>query len=540
METPVDHGRRQNPGSETESWKVLTFFDGRLQSGTLPLRRNTLSTSVDMTASSFTFHDISSQFPSLTVLVVGDFMIDRFIRGRVDRISPEAPIPVLSAEHDDPMLGGGGNVVANIASLGGRAIPVSVIGADAVAQRMRTMLDDLGVDHHGLISSPRRLTTRKSRFVAGQQQLLRFDEENVAPLAADDRAALRAAFDAALAPADVVVLSDYGKGVLADGVAAELVAAARAAGRPVLVDPKGTDFGIYRGATTVTPNRRELAEATGLPTATDAQVEAAARRLIAAHGFEFVLATRSEAGMSVVDAHHTLHLPTRAREVFDVSGAGDTVIAAFALAYATGCGPAAAADLANLAAGVVVSKFGTAQATIAELTVAEIHRHHHHHRSSAGRGPLDRAAAAGLAADWRAAGLRVGFTNGCFDVLHVGHLAQLEDARTHCDRLIVGLNTDASVRRNKGAERPINRETDRARLLAALSVVDAVVLFDEDTPFELIAAIRPDLLVKGADYTIDEVVGADLVISGGGRVHLSPLIAGRSTSETLKRIERLG
>jgi len=479
------------------------------------------------------YHAAVSKFSALTVLVAGDFMLDRFVHGKVNRVSPEAPIPVLSHGRDDVMLGGAGNVVANVAALGGRAVPVTVIGDDEAGAQLRRLFDARHIGHDRIVSSAARSTTRKTRFVAQQQQLLRFDEEVVSPLTAADRAAVLAAFEAELPRADIVVLSDYGKGALSGGVAAELIALCRAAGKPVLVDPKGKDYGIYRGATAVTPNRKELGEATGLTTGSDAEVEAAGRLLRESCALDFVLATRSEEGMSVVEAGRTLHLPTKARAVFDVSGAGDTVIATFALALAAGCATGMAAEIANAAAGIVVGKPGTAQTDPDELLGS---------LAAAGRsdGPADRDAITRLAAAWRAEGLRVGFTNGCFDILHVGHVAQLEDAKSRCDRLIVGLNTDASVKRNKGEGRPVNSEDDRARLLLALKAVDAVVLFDEETPLDLIKAVMPDLLVKGADYTIDRVVGADFVLSRGGKVHLSPIVAGRSTTATLKKIVSLG
>ncbi len=476
-----------------------------------------------------------SRFPAVTVLVAGDFMLDRFIHGKVVRVSPEAPIPVLNHGRDEVMLGGAGNVVANIAALGGKVIPVSVIGSDEAGDSLRAMLADRGIGADGLTSSARRTTSRKTRFVAQQQQLLRFDEEIVAPLEAADRRALVAAFSAALGAADIVILSDYGKGILADGVAAELIGLCKEAGKPVLVDPKGADYGIYHGATAVTPNRKELHEATALPTGSDAEVEAAGHQLIERFGLRFVLATRSEEGMSVIEPTRTLHMPTKAREVFDVSGAGDTVIATFALALAAGCATDVAAGIANAAAGIVVGKQGTAQTDPGELLASLSEG-----RSSTVGGPLDRAGVARLAAAWKAEGLKVGFTNGCFDILHVGHLTQLEDARSRCDRLIIGVNTDASVKRLKGPERPINSEADRARMLLGLKAVDAVVLFDEDTPLELIRAVMPDLLVKGGDYTVDRVVGADLVLANGGEVHLTPIVEGRSTTAIVNKLNSLG
>ncbi|TIW74531.1 MAG: D-glycero-beta-D-manno-heptose 1-phosphate adenylyltransferase, partial [Mesorhizobium sp.] len=378
-----------------------------------------------------------------------------------------------------------------------------------------------------------RMTSSKSRFSALNQQVLRFDEEEVKPLSAGERSTLVEHFRTALARADIVILSDYGKGMLLDGVAGELIAMCREAGKPVLVDPKGRDYARYAGATAVTPNRKELGEAVGRPVFADDEIVAAARDLISAHGFDFVVATRSEKGMSVVEPDDAHHIATQAREVFDVSGAGDTVIATFALALAAGADRVQAGSIANAAGGVVVGKRGTARLTVEELTGALFRSH----------GPvthkdaiLDASAAARMVTAWKEEGLTVGFTNGCFDILHAGHVSLLHAARSQCDRLVLGLNSDASVRRLKGSGRPVNDQHDRACVLAALASVDAVVVFEEDTPLALIEALLPDILVKGADYTIDKVVGADVVQKAGGRVVLVDLVAGKSTTGTIGRM----
>jgi D-beta-D-heptose 7-phosphate kinase/D-beta-D-heptose 1-phosphate adenosyltransferase len=473
------------------------------------------------------------RFARARVLVVGDFILDRFVHGVIERISPEAPIPVLHGQSEKLALGGAGNVVANIVSLGGKAIPVSVVGDDFPGRTLRAMLEAEGIDTGGIHASSGRLTSAKSRFSALNQQILRFDEEEVRALAPDERKALAAAFHASLGGADIVILSDYGKGVLTGGVAAELISACRASGKPVLVDPKGRDFSRYAGATAVTPNRKELGEAYGHPLSSDQEITEAARSLIAAHGFSFILATRSEKGMSVVGPADVRHIATQAREVFDVSGAGDTVIASFALGLAAGLDRFAAAEVANAAAGVVVGKRGTARLSSAELLDALSRGAGHMQLSS---GIVSAEVAAELAAAWKREGLKVGFTNGCFDLLHAGHVALLQSARAACDRLILGVNSDDSVRRLKGPGRPVNGEQDRAFVLSALAAVDLVVVFGEDTPLELISAIRPDVLVKGADYTIDQVVGADIVQADGGKVVLVDLVHGRSTTSMLRRM----
>ena len=480
-----------------------------------------------------TIQDALAGFDDLTVLVVGDFMLDCFVYGDLERISPEAPIPILRGSDRRQMLGGGGNVVANLVALGATALPLTVVGGDAAGGDLTGMLKELGVDTKGVLADKDRRTSQKTRFVAQRQQVLRFDEEDRIPLEDGDRATLFKRLERLLARANVVILSDYGKGVLGQGVAAEIISRCRAAEIPVLVDPKGDDYGIYAGATAVTPNRKELAEASGAPAVTDEEVEQAARQLVAAHRFDYVVATRSEDGMSLVGPDFAHHVATPVQEVFDVSGAGDTVIASFALGLAAGLDLQAAGALANAAAGVVVAKAGTAQVTRDELLV-----HMNGHVGKAGAVDLDHARR--LVASWKSRDLTVGFTNGCFDILHAGHVSLLRQARAACDRLVVGLNTDASVRRLKGDERPVNGEADRAAVLSALKSVDAVVLFGEDTPAELIAELMPEVLVKGADYTIDQVVGADVVTAAGGRVVLADLLPDRSTSGTISSLKASG
>jgi D-beta-D-heptose 7-phosphate kinase/D-beta-D-heptose 1-phosphate adenosyltransferase len=474
-----------------------------------------------------------SGFAGITVLVAGDMILDRFINGVIERISPEAPIPVLHGRGERTALGGAGNVVANIVSLGGIAVPVSVVGDDHAGHMVTEKLGELGVDTEGVVAERGRMTSSKSRYSALNQQVLRYDEEEVRPLDGPERESFLARFSSALAGADIVVLSDYGKGVLLGETARELIEVCRSAGKPVLVDPKGRDYRRYRGATAVTPNRRELGEAVGRDVLSDEEVTTAARELISAFGLEFVLATRSEKGMSVVTSTDVHHISTRAREVFDVSGAGDTVMASFALSLGAGADRAQAAVIANAAAGVVVGKRGTARLTAEELAGALFAAHAGARSSDA---VLDAAAVARLVAAWKSEGLTVGFTNGCFDILHAGHISLLNAARGQCDRLVLGLNSDASVRRLKGEGRPINSEHDRACVLAALAAVDAVVVFSEDTPLALIESLRPHILFKGTDYTVEQVVGAEEVRRAGGRVVLVDIVAGRSTTNTIGRV----
>ena len=474
-------------------------------------------------------------FSNATILCLGDVMLDRFAYCRTERISPEAPVPVLLLEETRLMLGGAGNVARNIAALGGKAVLTGLIGHDVAGEEVRALVrQNPGIiDRH--VASARRPTTCKTRYLAGNQQILRVDEERTGVLMPEEEAALIAAAEDAVAEADAVVLSDYGKAALAPRVVAAAIAAARGRGVPVFVDPKSEDFRAYRGATCITPNLKELALAARLPVADDDAIVAAARFVLGEAEAGAILATRSEKGMVLVEASGAVHVEAaRAREVFDVSGAGDTVIAVLALAHAAGHPLPQAMRLANAAAGIAVSKLGTAIVELDELLL-ELSRdvrdkawHHAKHYSLSEAETLVRR--------WKSRGLRVGFTNGCFDIVHAGHVALLAAARAECDRLVVALNGDPGVRRLKGPQRPVNTLADRAAVIAAVEAVDAVVSFDEETPIELIRHLKPDVLVKGADYTIAEVVGAPEVRAAGGRVVLVDLVEGRSTTRLIDTI----
>lgn len=469
------------------------------------------------------------------VLVVGDVMVDEFLWGEIERISPEAPVPVLEERSRHTTLGGAGNVVANLVALGCTVGIGSVVGDDAPGRELRAVLTGLGADVRALVADPDRPTPVKTRVIARHQQLVRIDREVREPVPAWAEAKLLAAVEGCLSGCGAVVLSDYGKGVVTDSLVAGITAAARAAGVPVVGDPKGRDYGRYHGVTLLTPNRKEAAEATGLSLDDTEQVAAAGARLMEIVGSEAMLVTLSEEGMALFRRGAApLILPTQAREVFDVTGAGDTVVATLAAALAAGAELAAAAELANMAAGVVVAKVGTATATPVEI------------RAFAGAltDPAasklcSREEAVRVASVLHAAGRRVVFTNGCFDLLHVGHIRYLQRARGLGDCLILGLNSDASVRRLKGARRPLIGEGDRAHVLAALACIDHVVLFDDDTPLDLIRAIRPDVLVKGGDYTREQVVGHEVVEEAGGRVELIPVVEGASTTRIVERIAEL-
>ena len=483
-----------------------------------------------------TLSGLLNGFHAARVLVVGDVMLDRFVYGSVERISPEAPIPVVNVERVMDMPGGAANVARNVAAMGARAILLGVVGDDAWALDLGVQLASSPTIESHLVADASRPTSVKTRYVADGQQVMRADRESRSPLSAAVERRLLEEYSTAVGASDLVVLSDYAKGVLSDSVTAAAIDAARRAGKVVIVDPKAKDLARYRGATILTPNRLELQQATGLNCATDDEVVEGAMRILEQNICEVMVVTRGKDGMSVIRRDQpAVHLPTSARQVFDVSGAGDTAVATLSLGLASGGTVVEASELANIAAGIVVGKRGTATVTTGEIIAALT-------PFEAQRDPqkifaLDNVLQ--LARSWRAQGLRIAFTNGCFDLLHPGHISLLEQARRSADRLIVGLNADLSIRRLKGPNRPVQSEVARATVLAAVKSVDAVVIFAEDTPIRLIETLEPDVLVKGADYTVDTVVGADLVLQRGGKVVLAELLTGHSTTETVKRASTL-
>jgi D-beta-D-heptose 7-phosphate kinase/D-beta-D-heptose 1-phosphate adenosyltransferase len=448
----------------------------------------------------------------------------------VRRISPEAPVPVLFKESEKTMLGGAGNVARNIAALEGTAVLIGVIGKDQAGHSVHAQIalephiEDWVVELSGVP------TTEKVRYIS-QQQLLRVDAERQEPIKSE---AIFDAFERALFKADAVILSDYAKGLLGPDLVKHAIAAARERGVPVIVDPKAKDLSRYGGASLITPNRKEAEAATGITIEDD---EAAGRAAItileAVPNLLAVVITRSEKGMTLLKRGGApVHLRTDAKEVFDVSGAGDTAVAVLALGLAARLDLASAVHLANTAAAIVVGKPGTATASVAELdrTLRSERIVSVEDKIATLEGALDRVAT------WRHRGERIGFTNGCFDLVHPGHISLLAQARANCDRLVVGLNSDESVKRLKGPGRPIQDEIAREIVLASLASVDLVVVFPQDTPLELITALRPDVLIKGKDYGIPEIVGAKEVQSWGGRIFLADLMPGQSTTKTIARM----
>ena len=466
-------------------------------------------------------------FTRARVLVCGDVMLDRYWTGATQRISPEAPVPVVHVKQDEGRPGGGANVALNLSALGAHCRLLGVVGRDAAADTLRSALSDSGVESQW-IEAADAPTITKLRVISRHQQVIRLDfEEPFAAEGAFDRARLIEQFTALLADADVAVLSDYAKGTLRDIPA--LIAQARALGKPILIDPKSSDFSRYRGASLLTPNVAELEAVVGSCPDETSLVERG-QALCREHELGALLVTRSEKGMSLLrPGVPPLHLPTEAREVFDVTGAGDTVIAALAASLAAGAELDTATRLANVAAGLVVAKLGTATVSRAEIEAAL------HPPARSNDVVMSKAKLQETVRKARARGDRVVMTNGVFDLLHVGHVQYLEAARELGDLLIIAVNEDASVKRLKGDARPINRCEDRMRVLAGLRCVDAVTSFADDTPAELIADVLPDVLVKGGDYRPEDIAGGDAVRAAGGDVVVLDFVDGYSTTRMLGR-----
>lgn len=469
------------------------------------------------------------------VLVMGDVMLDKYIHGTVERISPEAPVPVVRGSHATHCPGGAANVAMNVAGLGAKATIVGFVGEDEDAEALDSDLAAAGVCP-SFVTLPQFPTTSKLRILSSNQQMLRLDFEKVGPAPQEAYEELIERAREVIPTCSAVVLSDYAKGVLSDHVCAVVIHDARRLGIPVLVDPKSPTFEKYRNATTVCPNLKELSIVAHESSEDVDKLLSKCERFVEEYGFDFLTVTLAEKGMAVIGKGRKKYAAVAARQVFDVSGAGDTVIATLALCLACGIEIEVAMELANVAAGVVVGKIGTSpieQSELIGVLWADDALH-------ANEKIISRNRLRARLATWRAAGQRIVFTNGCFDLLHVGHINLLERAHRQGDRLIVAINSDDSVRRLKGPTRPVVGEQERARVLAALIAVDAVLTFDESTPLELIRVIRPDVLVKGSDYTEDEVVGASDVKSWGGRVCLIPLVEGFSTSGLIAEAVRLG
>ncbi len=477
---------------------------------------------------------LAEKIKDVRIAVIGDVMLDRYFHGEVKRISPEAPVPVTKINRINSVLGGAANVAANLAHLECQVFMGGVTGDDENRILLEKLMDEAGINYSGLFKSAGRETITKLRVLGGQQQMLRLDFEEVGDLVPEESKQLSAWLDGLLAQGlDGIIVSDYAKGVCAAGFVQEVIAKAEAKQVPVLVDPKGADWSKYAGCDFITPNLKEMCEAAGcLKDNEDAAVVGMARTARDKFHIKNVVVTRSEKGMSLINAQEVLHSPATAIEVFDVSGAGDTVAATLLAGVAGKLSLKDAVYMANRAAGIVVAKVGTYPVHRDELLKDLLTEER---KQGRGYRTLSWEEISSLAATWRAAGEKIVFTNGCFDILHVGHVTYLEKARNLGKHLIVGLNTDASVQRLKGVTRPLVHELDRARVLAALACVDAVVLFDQDTPTELISQIRPDILVKGGDYRPEQVAGREYA----GEVRIIDFEEGYSTTGVVTKIAQM-
>jgi len=468
-----------------------------------------------------------------SIVVIGDVMLDRYLVGHVNRISPEAPVPVVLLKNSEERAGGAANVAANLTGLGFKTQMIGCVGFDETGEALTKLMSQAAIDTQLMMRSKHRPTVAKTRVMSGNQQIVRIDDESAAPFNADETSDLMHQVNAALKqkPA-MVILSDYAKGTLNDANCKAIVAACKAQNIPVIADPKGQDYSKYQGVTALTPYKKEAAEACGVNINDNDALLVAAQKLNGFLQTHFLAVTRGEEGISLIEANNIQNIAATAKQVFDVSGAGDTVIATLAAGLVHGLNPHDALQLANIAAGIVVGKVGTVPVTQAELIKVLI--------SEDGQSQTDKicdkAQLLSLVNNWKSTNQKIVFTNGCFDLLHAGHVTYLEAAKKTGDKLILGLNTDRSVSALKGPTRPVVHEADRARALAALASVDAVILFDEDTPLALINAIRPNVLVKGDDYSEAQVVGGKEVKAYGGSVKLIPLVKGRSTSNIIKKL----
>jgi len=471
------------------------------------------------------------QFPP-NILVIGDLMIDHYLWGDCNRISPEAPVQVVNVKKETTVLGGAGNVVNNLVSLGANVTVMSVVGDDRVSDELSDMLELLGVTRYLILDEDRK-TTKKSRIIASNQQVVRYDYETIQEISSDLEATLVKQLFITIDQFDIVLLSDYGKGVLTKSFIEKIIFAASGADIKVLIDPKGSDYTKYTGAYLLTPNKKEACEATNIDIIDDDSLKIALKKLQNIAALEVPMVTLSEDGIAILDENENIiKKPTVAREVYDVTGAGDTVLASLGYCLARHKPLEYSLEFANLAAGVVVGKLGSATATLEEIEEYKSSLH----KSSIESHIKTFKEIEKTVKRLKAKGKKIVFTNGCFDILHRGHVSYLDIAKSYGDVLILGLNSDESVKRLKGESRPINTQEDRGFILAALESVDYVVNFEEDTPYELIKLIQPDILVKGADYEGKEVVGSDIA----KEVKLVTFIDGKSTTQTIKKIQNKG
>lgn len=462
------------------------------------------------------------------IAVIGDLMVDEYIWGTCDRISPEAPVQVVSVDKENTVLGGAGNALSNLSALDARVSLYSVIGDDDNAVLLQKLIGNITLTQTTLITESKRITTKKSRVISSGQQILRFDDETTVTIKLASQVKLLEALQKNLSNYDAILLSDYGKGVLTSNLCKDIISSANALNIPVLVDPKGIDYDKYKGATLITPNKKEASLASNIEIKNEDSLSGALHFLKEDLNLKYAIITLSEDGIALLDKE-VKNIPTLAREVYDVTGAGDTVLASLGVALASGFDIVSACKFANKAAAVVVAKVGSATATLNEIEEYE----HSLNKCQAQSKIKNFEQIARIVKRLKEQKRTIVFTNGCFDILHRGHTSYLEKAKAKGDFLVLGLNSDASVTRLKGADRPINNLEDRALLLAALESVDYVIPFTEDTPYELIKLVNPDIIIKGADYKDKEVVGSDIA----NQVILIDFVEGKSTSKIIKKIK---
>ncbi|MFA5795396.1 MAG: D-glycero-beta-D-manno-heptose-7-phosphate kinase [Candidatus Brocadiia bacterium] len=477
-----------------------------------------------------------NRFGSPKIMVLGDLILDKYVWGRVERISPEAPIQILNAQREGLRLGGVANVAHNVVTLGAKSDLVGVVGNDDTGRQIRNLCRQFGINTAGIVLDRVRQTPLKTRMIAQNQQVLRVDNESLAQISAAAEQSILSYIRRNIKHYDIILISDYNKGTLTDSLLKAVIRIARSGQKKVVIDPKGRDYGKYRGATALTPNRLEAELATGIKIKDEASRKQVARKLIKDANLDFVIITLGEKGLYLLDRKgYEVYDPARHLDVYDVTGAGDTVLATLGMAFAGGLGYNEALHLANLAAGVVVSKVGTATVTRPEI----IEHYRNLNDTAQGSKLIPLTELLGILKGITASGKKVVFTNGCFDIIHPGHIATLEFAKSRGDILIVGINSDKSVKWIKGPSRPILSQSDRACVLGALAVVDYITIFDEPTPLNLVKQIKPDILIKGMDWQSKGVVGSDVLRKYGGRVVLAPIVKGLSTTDIIKRIKNI-
>ena len=477
---------------------------------------------------------ILEKIAKANVLVIGDSMLDSYIIGNVERISPEAPIPIMKIEENFFIPGGAGNVALNLSSLGVKSYFISLVGKDDAGKKLIKILDLSKNINANIVMDKSRKTSIKTRYIGNSQQLLRTDEETTNKMSRDVEKQIFQYYVRAIKKSDVVIISDYGKGIFWGNFCQRIIKLAINLKKNVIVDPKNNDFSLYKGAYCITPNIKEAYLATNVNVKDNYSAEKCGLHIIEKNWSKTVLLTRGKEGLSIIEKSNKTHFKADTEEVYDVSGAGDTVVAFFAASIAAKLDTNTAAELANLAAGIVVKKSGAATVNVEEMLLASKQKYANKSKNN----HFDEASIKQKISEWKINNLNIGFTNGCFDLLHSGHIETLKKASSVCDRLIVAINSDSSIKKIKGAKRPIQDEKSRLSIISSLSMVDAVVLFNENTPLKLIKLIKPDFLIKGEDYKTSQIVGANIISKWGGKIVRTKLVKNRSTTKLIELINQ--